>query len=442
MPSLSPTMTAGKIVEWNFKKGDIIKSGDVLFTVETDKAVMEFEVPYEGIIGDIIVGNNTNNVKVGTVVGWILENENDTIPTSSEVRTETNENNMQNHDKDQQNINLDKKQDTPVSNGKNYYSTPAARARAKLMNFDIKEIIDSVDHKIRDIDVLNFAQRQRSVQLTNDEAQQTISKTPNKSIHETNQPKSEINAESPIFIREDEEEIQYELDAAQKLIASGTARTKSTVPHFYIDTDCCIDNLEQARQKLKEIASRTTITHWVIKAAALALQKYPFMNARFKDDIIHQRKSSDIGIIIASNNGTSHIPTIEKAHCKSVNTIAQEVRSLSALVNDFDKKSKDGEEIPDDMKRLFDPSRSSFTISSIGMYGIDRCLSILNAPQVGVMAIGRARKSPYLKEDTTFAEKTVINVSLSVDHRVLNGRYACQFLKCFKDMIENPMTMI
>lgn len=413
MPSLSPTMKAGKIVKWNFSMGDTINSGDVLVLIETDKAIMEFEVPYEGKLARIVYNDGSDNVSVGTTIGWILEDEHDSLPDTSE-NTDTISNSTtdtsENTDTIDHPINIydakiisegtDKLKkehqlhDNKAVYGKNKYSSPLARQYANKLGIDIELIKPNRRRRIMKDDVLKY--------------------------HES---KNTMSEPSDILYSS-----QYSLTNIQSIIARRMCQSKTDAPHFYVKSTCYIDELLNIKNKFKQEGIITTLTHWLIHITARALVKYPKINGEFIDGTMNQHRDANISIAI-SNNDILVTPVIRSANKKTILNIAEEMRII------VDK-------VKNNMLSVSDYQNGSFTISNVGMYGVDECISIINPPQVGIMGIGSIKDELAMTSETQVISRKTIAINLSADHRVVNGSYACEFLRYIKKLIECPYILM
>lgn len=230
----------------------------------------------------------------------------------------------------------------------------------------------------------------------------------------------------------------YELvphDTMRRMIAERLTLSKQTIPHFYLAIDCDLGAMLAARVRLNELAPHDgpraftlSLNDFIIKAMAMALQTVPAANACWTDEGILRHRSSDIAVAVALEGGGLHTPVIRSAEVKSLSEISNEMRDLAARAR---------------TKRLapHEYQGGSTTISNLGMYGIDRFDAVINPPQASILAVGRAEKKPIVKDDA-IKIATMMSVTLSVDHRVIDGALGAELLAAFKAYIEDPVTML
>jgi pyruvate dehydrogenase E2 component (dihydrolipoamide acetyltransferase) len=224
-------------------------------------------------------------------------------------------------------------------------------------------------------------------------------------------------------------------DTMRKFIAERLTLSKQTIPHFYLAIDCELDALMAARARLNDLAPKEgprafklSVNDFIIKALAMALQTAPAANATWTEAGLLRHRSSDIAVAVALEGGGLHTPVIRNAEVKSLSEISNEMRDLAARARS---------------KRLapHEYQGGSTTISNLGMYGIDRFDAVINPPQASIMAVGRAEKRPVVKDDA-LKIATMMSVTLSVDHRVIDGALGAELLAAFKAYIEDPVTML
>jgi pyruvate dehydrogenase E2 component (dihydrolipoamide acetyltransferase) len=224
-------------------------------------------------------------------------------------------------------------------------------------------------------------------------------------------------------------------DTMRKIIAERLTLAKQTIPHFYLAIDCDLDALLAARARLNALAPKEgprafklSVNDFIIKAMAMALQTVPAANASWTDQGILRHRASDIAVAVALEGGGLHTPVIRDAEIKSLSEISNEMRDLAARARS---------------KRLapHEYQGGSTTISNLGMFGIDRFDAVINPPQASILAVGRGEKRPIVKDDA-LKIATVMSVTLSVDHRVIDGALGAELLAAFKAHIEDPVTML
>jgi pyruvate dehydrogenase E2 component (dihydrolipoamide acetyltransferase) len=230
----------------------------------------------------------------------------------------------------------------------------------------------------------------------------------------------------------------YELvphDTMRRFIAERLTLSKRTIPHFYLAIDCELDALIAARKRLNGMAPqegprafKLSVNDFIVKAMAMALQTVPAANATWTEAGVLRHRASDIAVAVALEGGGLHTPVIRDAEIKSLSEISNEIRDLAARARS---------------KRLapHEYQGGSTTISNLGMYGIDRFDAVINPPQASILAVGRAEKRPVVKDDA-LKIATMMSVTLSVDHRVIDGALGAELLAAFKAYLEDPVTML
>jgi pyruvate dehydrogenase E2 component (dihydrolipoamide acetyltransferase) len=422
MPALSPTMTEGNIAKWIKKVGDEVVSGDIIAEVETDKATMEVEAIDEGKLASIIYPDGSENVQVNKLIGVIaLEgdtekdikdfiNKNTDIikENANEIDVEVNEVKSNNNEDKDSNANfLAEKKDLNDNEYKNPSSTnninldqkrikisPLAKRIAELQEIDITKVIGSGPNgRIikRDLEDYNNL-------ITTDEKKPTFNEEDNKRV--------------------------IKLSNIRKTIALRLQEAKSTIPHFYLKGKVQLDTLLKENNEDYKIS----FNDYFIKALALSLKKVPSMNANWNNDgSVTEFNYVDISVAVATDNGL-FTPVVKHACNKSLENISKEVKA-------FVIKAKEGKLLPEDY------TGGSFSISNLGMYGIEEFSAIINPPQAGIIAIGDILEDVNVINGEFKACKTMSYV-LSVDHRIVDGAIASKLLKYFKFFINNPSAML
>ncbi|MGE5261469.1 MAG: pyruvate dehydrogenase complex dihydrolipoamide acetyltransferase [Actinomycetota bacterium] len=473
MPQLSPTMEAGKLAKWHVKEGDEVKSGDVIAEIETDKATMEVEAVDEGRIGKLLVAEGAENVPVNQPIAILLEDGEDSTPSPgagappSPARGEGGEaasaaervrwdfgGGLRDHAASAEHV-MNKIAQQIRANGSNGHGTrifasPLARRLARECGIELVAIVGSGPHgRIVKADV------ERAL-LTPSPAPVRTEAEPVEVLTAEAAPVEEaVKAAAPgargIAMRHVEPEGlsdaqvlalyepgSYELvphDTMRRFIAERLTLSKRTIPHFYLAIDCDIDALLAARARLNSLAPqegprafKLSVNDFIIKALAMALQSVPAANATWTEAGILRHRTSDIAVAVALEGGGLHTPVIRNAEIKSLSEISNEMKDLAARARS---------------KRLapHEYQGGATTISNLGMYGIDRFDAVINPPQSSILAVGRAEKRPIVKDDA-LKIATMMSVTLSVDHRVIDGALGAELLAAFKAFIEDPVTML
>lgn len=423
MPKLSPTMEEGNIVKWYKKEGDNVSSGDLLVEVETDKATMGFESNYDGVLGKILFDEGAENVKVGDLLCVILEEDDDSsaidligvdsdVKSSGEVKPSEFEEVAYNASKTSDTKTSDTKSDHYIDGSKIKIS-PLAKKIAVANSIDITTISGSGPYgRIIKSDVVKLIDN--SVLSTKDI---------DKDIDQGG------SVQSP-----KEDNFEYiALTNMRKIIARRLLESKQSIPHFYLTIDCCIDELLALRSEINqaetgdEKGSKITVNDFIIKAISIAMLRVPYINVSWDGNRLIKYNNVDISVAIAVDGGLV-VPVLRCVDCKSLTQISSEVRCFIA-------KAKSGKILPEDSYG------GGFTVSNLGMYGIKSFSAIINPPQSCILAVGAIDKRPVVR-DNSIVIANMMTVTLSVDHRAVDGVIGAEFLKHFKYLLANPMRIL
>ena len=431
MPALSPTMTEGNVAKWLKKVGDNIKAGDIIAEVETDKATMEVESIDEGLLAKIIHNDGAENIAVNSLIGVIsLEGETDKdveafiqdqslqIPKTNNIEKDDNEINLvtkenKNNPIKETETSIDK--DKLIERNKSNFSdedkkisiSPLAKRIASLQNITIEHIKGSGPRG-------RIIKKDLDAYIHSDN-----------SSDEKNHKKAVISTSQTLT--------KLPLTNIRKTIASRLQESKKTIPHFYLKSKVSAEEIVKAREILNSIdfkndnKIKVSYNDIIIKSVASALQLIPEMNSTWNDDSILQSSLVDIGVAVATDNGL-FTPVIRSACKKSISKISSEMK-------EFILKAKENKLLPEDY------NGGSFSISNLGMYNVHEFSAIINPPQSGILAVGEIYEELKLVNDKTVSVK-MINLVLSVDHRVVDGAIAASFLNKVKFFIENPLGML
>ena len=423
MPKMSDTMEEGVIAGWLKKIGDEVKSGDILAEVETDKATMELESYDDGFLLHVGVKDG-ESVPVDGVIAIIGEKGENIDDILKEVSNEQN-NNEAVDPKDEEEIvdedesveeNLEVKEEEEVKNTKDKIedinidfsnesdrikASPLAKKLASEKGVDISMVKGSGDGgRIIKEDIENFK-------------------------HSENIPIKEVKLPE-IYSKESYEEIP--VSQMRKTISKRLAESKFSAPHFYLTMEIDMDNCIEGRNKINETSDvKISFNDIIIKAAAVSLRKHPMVNASFLTDKIRVNKHIHIGVAVAVDEGLL-VPVIRFADNKSLSHISTEVRNLAG-------KAKNKELQPSDWEG------NTFTISNLGMFGIDEFTAIINPNDACILAVGGIKNTPVVKNGE-IVPGNVMKVTLSCDHRIVDGAIGSAFLKTLKELIEDPIKIL
>lgn len=410
MPALSPTMEEGNLVKWLKREGEKIKDGEVIAEIETDKATMEVESTDDGVLAKILVPEGTEGVKVNTPIA-VMTSEGESFD-ASKVESPGPQSPSQ-----PQTAPEDKPAQTPVETPKQQctskctdvariFATPLAKRIAGQNGINLSEVSGT-------------GPRGRITKCDVESALGSKSNAPRICL-------SSIPASRDMDGLPEYDLIK--LNGMRKTIAKRLVESKHNSPHFYVTIDCEIDELMKARKRINESEGiKLTLNDFIIKAVAKTLINVPKANASWFDDGIHMFKTADVAVAVAIEDGLI-TPVVKSAEHKGLLQISTEMKDLAA-------RARDGKLKPEEFKG------GTFTISNMGMYGISSFMAIINPPHGCIMAVGAGIKKPVVKNEAV-AIATVMSCTLSVDHRVVDGAIAAEFLAEFKKNIENPSRML
>ncbi len=415
MPALSPTMTEGTLAKWLKKEGDTIKAGEVIAEIETDKATMEVEAVDEGKMGRILIQAGTSNVAVNTPIAVLLEDGEDASAIKSPPAANANPS-----PQPSPSIPLPegrgKVSEAKQGEGNRVFASPLARRIAEQKGVDLKSVQGSGPHgRIVKADVDNAkTSPSPSIPLPEGRGKSVVSGPDAKQLAD--------------MLGMDYMEIPN--NNIKKVTARRLSEAKQTVPHFYLSVDCVLDKLMAARAQMNDAADgayKLSVNDFIIKANAMALKAYPPANTSWTDAAVLQYKHSDISIAVATPNGLI-TPIIKKAETKSLSEISNEMKDLA-------KRAKEGKLKPEEFQG------GTFSISNLGMFGVKNFQAIVNPPQSCIMAVG-AGEERVVVENGQMVVRTVMTVTLSTDHRSVDGAVGAEYLQHFKRFIENPVLML
>jgi pyruvate dehydrogenase E2 component (dihydrolipoamide acetyltransferase) len=422
MPALSPTMEEGTLAKWLVKEGDTVKSGQILAEIETDKATMEFEAVDEGIIGKLLVAEGTAGVKVNTPIAVMAEDGQTAVtapapakpvaapaaPVPAPVAAAS--------------------PSAPVQTGARVFASPLARRIAAEKGLDLATVTGSGPHgRIVKADVEGLAKPAPIAATPVAAAAAAAQQAPASTAVATSATAETI---AKMFADRSYEVVQ--LDGMRKTIAARLTEAKQTIPHFYLRRSVQLDALLAFRETLnKQLGSRgikLSVNDFLIKACALALQQVPDANAAWAGDRIFRLKPSDVAVAVAIEGGL-FTPVLRDAHQKSISTLSAEMKDLAA-------RARTRKLAPHEYQG------GSFAISNLGMFGIENFDAVINPPHGSILAVGAGLKTPVVGKDGAVTVATVMSMTLSVDHRVIDGALGADFLKAIIENLENPVAML
>ena len=413
MPALSPTMEEGTLAKWLVKEGDIVESGDVMAEIETDKATMEFEAVDEGIIGKILIPEGSAGVKVNEVIAILLDDGEDV--SNIEVQEPENKQDIIetiNTEVHKPSIKLEN--DNKNLNKERVFATPLARRIANSNNLELTNIKGTGPYgRIVKADV-------ESNNIKHLEKTATLSMT------------SSTTTEIIKGIYKDRHFTEIALDGMRTVIANRLTEAKQTIPHFYLRRSVSLDKLLMIRAEMNDGLAdkgiKISVNDFIIKASSLALQDIPQANVVWAHDRILQMKSSDVAVAVSVEGGL-YTPVLFDSENKSISSLSSEIKALAS-------KARDKKLTPSEYQG------GSFAISNLGMMGVENFDAVINPPHGSILAVGAGTKKPVVMEDGSISVATIMSMTLSVDHRAIDGALGAEFLARIAHYLENPLNML
>ena len=424
MPKMSDTMEEGVIAGWLKKVGDEVKSGDILAEVETDKATMELESYDDGFLLHVGVKDG-ESVPVDGVIAIIGEKGENIDDILKEVSNEQN-NNEAVDAKDEKEEIVD--EDNPVEENlevKEEEEVKNTEDKIEDINIDFSNVSD----RIKASPLAKKLASEKGVDISmvkgSGDGGRIIKEDIENFKHSENIPTKEVKLPE-IYSKESYEEIP--VSQMRKTISKRLAESKFSAPHFYLTMEIDMDNCVEGRNKINETSDvKISFNDIIIKAAAVSLRKHPMVNASFLTDKIRVNNHIHIGVAVAVDEGLL-VPVIRFADNKSLSHISTEVRNLAG-------KAKNKELQPSDWEG------NTFTISNLGMFGIDEFTAIINPNDACILAVGGIKNTPVIKNGE-IVPGNVMKVTLSCDHRIVDGAIGSAFLKTLKELIEDPIKIL
>jgi pyruvate dehydrogenase E2 component (dihydrolipoamide acetyltransferase) len=438
MPALSPTMETGNLTKWNVKVGDAVKSGMVLAEIETDKATMEVEAVDEGVVAKLVVAEGSADVPVNAVIAILAEEGEDVAaaaaaaegaaPAAAKTEAPKAEEKAKSAEAPKAETprpEAAKAESAKSGEGERIFASPLARRVAKEKGLDLKSVKGSGPKGriiLRDVEGAEAAPKAAAP------APQAPAAAP--------APKPAGASDEMTLKLFDPE--SYELiphDGMRKTIARRLTESKQTVPHFYVTVDVEIDALLALRQTVNDAAPsidgkpayKVSVNDMVIKAYALSLKAVPDAHVSWTDSGMLKHKHADVGVAVSIPGGLI-TPIVRKADEKSLSIISNEVKDLA-------KRAKDRKLKPEEYQG------GTTSVSNLGMFGVKDFAAVINPPHATILAVGAGEQRAVVKGGQ-LAVATVMSVTLSTDHRAVDGALGAELLKAFKGFIEKPMSML
>ncbi len=461
MPALSPTMEKGNLSKWLKKEGDAIKSGDVIAEIETDKATMEVEAVDEGVLAKIVVPEGTADVAVNDVIGMIaadgedfksvadggaspaaaVRNEGVTPQTPAGpvsapqgLAYERMPANVPEAAQAEQSVALGV---PPAADGARVFASPLARRLAKDGNLDLNAVKGTGPHgRVVERDVkAALADGSRPTAPAQAKAPQPAPAAPTAAQPAASRPPAASDDSiRAMFAANSFTELPH--DSMRKTIARRLVEAKSTIPHFYLAADCDLDALMALREQINAAAPKDkdgkpafkiSVNDFVIKALALALIRVPDANVTWTEGAMLKHKAADIGVAVSIPGGLI-TPVIRSADAKTLSVISNEMKDYAARARGRKLKPEEYQ-------------GGTSAVSNLGMFGVKNFAAIVNPPHASILAVGAGEKRVIVKNNAP-AIATVMTVTLSTDHRAVDGALGAELMAAFRSLIENPMGML
>ena len=409
MPALSPTMEEGTLSKWLIKEGDQVVSGDLIAEIETDKATMEVESIEDGTVGKLLVQEGEEGIKVNSPIAILLfdgETISDHIKNDDvkEVKKELSKIDLSEDEipTTSKETSIDNYEDQVIDeklNSNRIFATPLAKRLAKQKDIDLSLIAGSGPNgRILKFDIQSLNDRKENIIINNSIDIKKFETVKNSMIRKT--------------------------------IADRLVKSKNEAPHFYLSIDCNIDELLKIRSSINSKSNdkyKISVNDMIIKAASASLLKVPQANASWESENTKYYNTTDISVAVAIEGGLI-TPIIKDVQLKGLKDISDDMKILAA-------KAKEGKLLPEEY------IGGSFSISNLGMYGIKEFSAVINPPQGAILAVGAGEKRAIVINDNiTIA--TMMTVTLSCDHRVVDGAVGAEYLSVFKEYIEDPSLML
>lgn len=427
MPALSPTMEEGTLAKWLVKEGDEVKAGDILAEIETDKATMEFEAVDEGKIGKLLVAEGSAGVKVNTPIALLLEEGDSADAVAAPAAKAEAKPEAAKAEAAAPAAAAPAPAAPKGADGGRVFASPLARRLAAEKGIDLAAVSGSGPHgRIVKADVDGAKPgAAKPAAAASAPAAAAPAKAPAAAAP------TGASAETILKMYADRETTEVALDGMRRTIAARLSEAKQTIPHFYLRKSAKLDELMKFRAMLnKQLESRgvkLSVNDFIIKASALALQEVPDANAVWAGDRILKLKPSDVAVAVAIEGGL-FTPVLKDAQQKTLSALSAEMKDLAT-------RAKTKKLAPHEYQG------GSFAISNLGMFGVENFDAVINPPHGAILAVGAGIQTPVV-ENGEIVIRNVMSMTLSVDHRVIDGALGAQLLDAIVKHLENPMGML
>lgn len=423
MPRLSDTMTEGVVAKWHKKVGDQVEEGDLLAEIETDKATMEFESFQEGVLLHIGV-NEGAGAAVDSILAILGEEGEDVEALLKEDGAGESKPEESSSSKSEKREEQTEKKEAPASETK---SAPAKKESTASAPQTQAPAPPTADGRLKASPLAKRLAEEKGYNLAAIPGSGDAGRIVKRDVDHFHPAAVASAPASSSFVGE-ESFTEVPVSQMRKTIARRLSESKFTAPHFYLNISIDMDACIAARKAVNEVAEvKISFNDFVVKAVSLALKKHPGINASWLEDKIRYNDHVNVGVAVAVEDGLL-VPVVRFADGKNLSQISSEVK-------DFAQRAKDKKLQPADWEG------STFTISNLGMFGIEHFTAIVNPPDACILAVGGISQVPVVKNGQV-VPGNVMKVTLSCDHRVVDGATGAAFLQTFKTYMENPVTML
>ena len=430
MPSLAPSMTEANLIRWLKREGDAVKAGEVLAEIETDKALVEYEAPAEGVLDKILVPDGTSGVQVGATIAWLIgagEAPSAAGPSAAGVAVAPVTAEPPAAQPARALVDA-----APLDSPSRVRSSPLARRIAQQHGIALEGLRGSGPNgRIVRVDV------EAAVRAAGKDAAPAVAApivpahvapaAPTTLAPATSVAAGAPSAAAPALAATGYEEIPH--TSTRRVIAQRLCESKREAPHFYLTIDCQLDALLELSAQINTTRehAKLSVNDFVVRAVALALRRVPAANASWTDTAVRRWNTVDISVAVATPAGLI-TPVVRDADRKTIGMLSDEIRTLA-------QRARDGKLLPAEYQG------GGFSISNLGMYGVREFAAILNPPQACILAVGAAEERPVVRAGA-LAVATVMTCTLSVDHRVVDGAVGAEFLAALKSLLEQPLALL
>ena len=429
MPKLGTTMTEGTIIRWIKKEGERVEKGEPLLEIQTDKVNLEEECPESGILKKIVYLEG-QVVEVGKTIAIITKEgeEYNDVGKPEEIMEKKQEVTGEIRGDTEEKKNAE-------SETEKVKASPAAKRVARENNIDLKDVNPTgPDGRIVEKDVINYINKTKVTPVAKKIAEEkgidlsTITKQEGMRIT-----KEDVLSKIKENLTLEENIKRIPLSGPRKIIAEKMKKSKIEAPHFYLTLSVDMTNAIKLKEELsvkieKLTGVKLSLNDIIIKSAARALKEYQMLNSSIENEFIIVKEDINIGLAVALEEGLV-VPVIRNADKKGLSEISKESSELII-------KARSGKLLPDDYQG------GTFTISNLGMFGIEEFKAVINLPESAILAVGKIVKTPVVDENDELKVKPIMKLTLSCDHRIIDGALGAKFLNRIKELLENPVEML